>query len=236
MRNVLYGVTNRTSSRRGSARTQERNSERKKKTSRVYIGWAPIDELIHTHTHTHNAWAYIDGWAEQRRIWRLVEKRHVSPRGRRTSHVSLRGWRRTYLTGRLKNVVSRRADEERCISVLLRPVHGQYTTRYDVLQPPVEIRPSSSAQRYMRRSSSARWDTTLFRSAVDISALFASEARRAALRYIRCGKGKLLLLVLLPSESRVPREHASVYIYIGVQGTHAHECIGSRSVCVRVGE
>ena len=50
---------------------------------------------------------------------RAVEGRPISPCGRRTS----------YLTGRLKNDPSRRTDEERRISALLRPVRGQYIRR-----------------------------------------------------------------------------------------------------------
>ena len=81
-----------------------------------------------------------------------IEERRISPRGRRM----------LYLIGRLKNDVSRRADEERRISALLRPVHGQYTARYDVLRPRGEI----------RRSSTGRRDTTLFRSAIEVYHIF----------------------------------------------------------------
>ena len=56
------------------------------------------------------------------------------------------GRRTTYLTGQLKNDPSRRADEERRISALLRPVLGQYTARYDVLRPRGEMSRSSTAR------------------------------------------------------------------------------------------
>ena len=48
--------------------------------------------------------------------------------------------------------VFHRANEERRISELLRPVRGQYMARYDVLHPRGEMRRSSAAQR----------DTTFF--------------------------------------------------------------------------
>ena len=60
---------------------------------------------------------------------------------------------------RMKNVISRRADKERYISVFLRSVRGQYTAWYAVLRPREEI----------QRSMSVRRDTLLFRSAIDIS-------------------------------------------------------------------
>ena len=59
----------------------------------------------------------------------------------------------------MKNVISRRADKERYISVFLRSVRGQYTAWYAVLRPREEI----------QRSMSVRRDTLLFRSAIDIS-------------------------------------------------------------------
>ena len=55
-------------------------------------------------------------------------------------------------TAERKNDVSRCADKERRISEILRPVHGQYTAKYVVLYPRVE----------MSRSSSARRDTSFF--------------------------------------------------------------------------
>ena len=61
-------------------------------------------------------------------------------------------------TAERNKVIYGRADEEHRISALLRPAHGQYMAKYDVLRPRDEI----------QRSSSARRDTTLFRPAVDM--------------------------------------------------------------------
>ena len=77
-----------------------------------------------------------------------VEGCRISPRRRRTTHR----------TGRLKNDVSRRADEERRISPYTSHVLAVKAPRYDVFRPRGEI----------RRSSTGRRDTTLFRSAVGI--------------------------------------------------------------------
>ena len=102
---------------------------------------------------------YFDGWAKQRCIsarglrtsqlagrlknvlsHRVVEERPISPGG----------WRTSYLASRTKNVLSRFADEERRISALLRPDVAADTTffnrpiRYDVLQPPGELRRCST--------------------------------------------------------------------------------------------
>ena len=66
-------------------------------------------------------------------LYRRLRGRHISAHGRRT----------TYLGARMKNDVSRREDEERRISAVLRRVHGQYTTcdlRHSLFAPVVRIR------------------------------------------------------------------------------------------------
>ena len=83
---------------------------------------------------------YISTAKQNKDVSRHADNERISPRGRRTSHISPHGWRKTYLTWRMKNIVSTRADKERCISALLRSVSGQYTERYDVLHPHDEIR------------------------------------------------------------------------------------------------
>ena len=57
--------------------------------------------------------------------------------------ISTAEWKKNVSLGvRVKNDVSRREDEERHTSALLRPVHSQYTAKYVVLHPRAKIRSS----------------------------------------------------------------------------------------------
>ena len=59
--------------------------------------------------------------------------------GWRMSYFDMHGQRMSYLTGQLKNVVSRRAEEERRITPYTGHVLTVKVLRYDVVQPGAEI-------------------------------------------------------------------------------------------------
>ena len=103
-------------------------------------------------------------------------------------HRRLRG-RRTYLSARTKNDVSRHENKERRISAFLQPVHGQYKAKSGEI----------------RRSSTTRRNTFFFLSAVDILSRFqyvkGSRDWYAAERHVvkaSLSRGALLRFCLLP--------------------------------------
>ena len=93
---------------------------------------------------------YIDSWAEEERI-------------------SARGWRTRYLTGRMKNDVSRRAGEER--HILARRWRTTHLGAFTAGTQPVNNE--------IRRSSSSRRDTLFF----ILAARYVGLDPRAAIRF-----------------------------------------------------